>query len=152
MIGSGGLVVMDEQHLYGRGGPLLYALHPKMSPAANVFLAGKAPAGCWRFWNGSWRAKRQPDDIDLLMEFGYHFRRRSVRPRKNCLQLRCQHHQIFPERVRGPYFRQKCPTKDCQKLKRSPLILKDLCRGCSKCAQALPRGCDFRDAEEPLYH
>ena len=49
MIGSGGLVIMDEQYLYGRSSPVLYELYAEMNPVENVCHAEKVQRECWRF-------------------------------------------------------------------------------------------------------
>ena len=71
IIGSGGMVVMDEDTCMVEVARFFMELHPAANPAASAPPAGKAPSGCWKFssedrrrsrarWRTSTRWKNSP--------------------------------------------------------------------------------------------
>ncbi len=68
IMGSGGMVVMDDTHLHGRFRPLLPRFRAKGIVRRVPARAGWAPGRCSTFSQDITEGKGRPEDIDLLLE------------------------------------------------------------------------------------
>lgn len=148
MIGSGGLVVMDE--------------HTCMVEVARFFMNFTNNESCGKcvpcregtkrmreILEGIVAGQGQPEDIDLLLELAD-----TISSTALCGLGKSA---AFPVVSTIKYFRgeyeahvidKRCPSKTCQKLKRL-YIERELCRGCSKCARLCPAGAISGQVKEP---
>ena len=137
MIGSGGLVVMDE--------------HTCMVEVARFFMnftQNESCGKCVPCREGTKRMREilerivsgqgEPSDIDMLLELAD-----TISSTALCGLGKTA---AFPVVSTIKYFRdeylahvvdKRCPSKTCQKLKRIQIDA-DLCKGCSKCARSCP--------------
>lgn len=139
MMGSGGLIVMDEDSC--------------MVDVAKFFLKFTVDESCGKCTPCRLGTKRllellekitsgqaQLDDIEKMGELCYYIKRNSL----------CGLGQTAPNPVlstlkyfRGEYeahiLEKKCPAKVCKSL-RKYIILKEKCRGCTACARKCPAG------------
>lgn len=149
MIGSGGLVVMDE--------------HTCMVEVARFFMNFTQNESCGKCLPCREGTKRmlevlerivagqgEPEDIDLLLELAD-----TISSTALCGLGKTA---AFPVVSTIKYFRdeyeahvveKRCPSKTCQKLKRI-FIDKELCRGCSKCSRLCPVGAIAGQVKEPF--
>ena len=139
MIGSGGLVVMDE--------------HTCMVEVARFFMhftQNESCGKCIPCREGTRRmleilerivaGKGEAGDIDLLLELSDTISSAALCGLgKTAPSPVLSTIKYFRSEYEAHIFDKKCPTKVCQKLKRI-YIDKDLCKGCSKCARICPVG------------
>ena len=67
MLGSGGVIVMDETHLHGARRMEHCALLTRMNPAANAARAAKAATGWRRFFTAIEHGQGEKSDLDLIL-------------------------------------------------------------------------------------
>lgn len=149
MIGSGGLVVMDE--------------HTCMVEVARFFMNFTQNESCGKCLPCREGTKRmlgilekivsgqgEAEDIDMLLELAD-----TISSTALCGLGKTA---AFPVVSTIKYFRaeyeahvheKRCPAKTCQKL-RQIYIDKELCRGCSKCARICPVGAISGQVKEPF--
>lgn len=149
MIGSGGLVVMDE--------------HTCMVEVARFFMNFTQNESCGKcvpcregtkrmrqILEGIVAGQGTMEDIDMLLELAD-----TISSTALCGLGKSA---AFPVVSTIKYFRdeyeahvrdKKCPTKVCQKLK-TIYIDRELCRGCSKCARMCPVGAIEGKIKEPF--
>lgn len=148
MIGSGGLVVMDETTC--------------MVEVARFFMNFTQSESCGKCVpcrEGTKRmleilerivaGKGQPDDIDTLLELA-----ETVTATALCGLGKTAGNPVvstiknFREEYEEHVFQKKCRTGHCQKLKRIT-INPELCKGCSKCARICPTGAISGELKKP---
>ncbi|EGO65214.1 NADH-quinone oxidoreductase subunit NuoF [Acetonema longum] len=149
MIGSGGLVVMDE--------------HTCMVEVARFFMNFTQNESCGKcvpcregtkrmreILEGIVAGQGNPEDIDMLLELAD-----TVSSTALCGLGKSA---AFPVVSTIKYFREeyeahvverRCPSKICQKLRRI-YIDREICRGCSKCAKLCPVGAISGKIKEPF--
>ena len=138
IMGSGGMVVMDEQHLHGRFRPLFPRFRPDRNPAASASPAGWAPSRCWTILEDITKGKGTPDDIDLLAELAEGVKKGSLcglgqtAPNPVLTTLR-----YFRDEYEAHVNEHRCPAGVCRALIRY-LIDAEKCTGCGACRRACP--------------
>ena len=149
MIGSGGLVVMDENTC--------------MVEVARFFMnftQNESCGKCIPCREGTKRmleilerivaGKGEIEDIDLLLELAD-----TISSTALCGLGKTAAFPVvstinnFRSEYEAHIIDKKCPTKTCQKLK-TILIEADLCKGCSKCSRICPVGAISGKVKEPF--
>jgi NADH-quinone oxidoreductase subunit F len=149
MIGSGGLVVMDE--------------HTCMVEVARFFMnftQNESCGKCVPCREGTKRMRAileaivsgqgKPEDIAMLLELADTISATSLCGLGKSAALPViSTIKNFREEYEAHVIDKRCPTKTCQKLKQIT-IDKALCRGCSKCARICPVGAISGKIKEPF--
>ncbi len=149
MIGSGGLVVMDE--------------HTCMVEVARFFMNFTQNESCGKCLPCREGTKRmlqilerivagqgEPEDIDMLLELAD-----TISSTALCGLGKTAPSPVvstiknFRDEYEAHVVDKRCPSKICQKLKKI-YIDKELCRGCSKCARQCPVGAISGTIKEPF--
>ena len=149
MIGSGGLVVMDE--------------HTCMVEVARFFMNFTQNESCGKCLPCREGTKRmleilerivagqgEPADIDLLLELADTISATALCGLgKTAAGPVVSTIKYFRDEYEAHVRDKRCPAKTCQKLKRI-YIDKELCRGCSKCSRVCPVGAISGQIKEPF--
>ena len=149
MIGSGGLVVMDE--------------HTCMVEVARFFMNFTQNESCGKCVPCREGTKRmlqilerivagqgEPEDLDMLLELADTISSTALCGLGKTAPLPVVSTiKYFRDEYEAHVREKRCPAKNCQKLK-TILIDPALCRGCSKCSRACPVGAISGKIKEPF--
>ncbi len=149
MIGSGGLVVMDD--------------HTCMVEVARFFMSFTQNESCGKCVPCREGTKRmleilerivagngEPDDIDLLEELAETISATALCGLgKTAASPVLSTIKYFRDEYENHIIEKRCPTKNCQKLKKI-YIDAALCKGCSKCARNCPVGAITGQIKSPF--
>ncbi len=151
MIGSGGMVVMDEDTCMVEVGPVLHELHSagilrQVRPLPGGHQADAGDSGADRQRSGQVGGHRHAGRTGEDDPEHGTVRSGQVRPAAGSV-----HSGHLPGRVRRHIVDKRCRAKQCTALRRY-VINPAFCKGCSKCARNCPRQRHLRRGQEALHH
>ena len=113
MVGSGGMVVVDDQTCMVDMARFFLALHSERVLRQVRALPARAPSACSTSSTASSPARdaRATSSCSRRLS-GYVIGRQPVRPRGHRAQPRAHHDQVLPQRVRGARRREALPGRD----------------------------------------
>ncbi len=149
MVGSGGLVVMNEQTCMVQHRALLHAVHPERVLRQVRARAARAPSRCWPCWTTSSRAAATAGTLELLEQLAPAVQKGSL----------CGLGKTAPNPVlstlryfRGEYeahvFQKRCPAGQCKALA-VPEILRRAVQGLRGLLRKCPVGAITGEKKAP---
>ena len=147
IMGSGGMVVMDDTTCMVDIAKLLPAIHPERESAASACPAASAPSACSRSSSASPRARAETATSTARDARRDDQEDEPLRPRPDGAEPGAHHAQVLPRRVRGAHRRARCPALSCEALI-AYSIDPEACTGCTLCAR-MPGDAITRREEQP---